>query len=123
MEHSLASALGAPKQPRGDKGSSVANSNRALIQTTMAVGVGVCRVTSTVLIIKIAKKFFGDKFFGDFLFLEWGSGVSPVSSVRPSSSVRGPKTRVRAKNQAESRKKMKRPTTAGAAGSAALNGP
>ena len=28
MEHPLASALGAPKQPRGDKGSSVTNSNR-----------------------------------------------------------------------------------------------
>ena len=50
MEHSLASALGASKQPRGDKGSSVTNSNRALIQTMMAVGVGVGRVLSTVLI-------------------------------------------------------------------------
>ena len=42
--------------------------------------------------------------FGDFLFLEWGSGVSPVSSsVRP--SVLSGKTRVCAKNHAESRKK------------------
>ena len=51
MEHSLASALGAPKQPRGDKGSSVTNSNRGLIQTMMAVGVGVGRALSTVLIL------------------------------------------------------------------------
>ena len=50
MEHPLASALGASKQPRDDKGSSVANSNRALIQTMMAVGVGVCKVISAVLI-------------------------------------------------------------------------
>ena len=51
MEHPLASALGASKQPRGDKASSVTNSNRGLIQTTMAVGVGVGRVLSTVVIL------------------------------------------------------------------------
>ena len=51
MEHPLASALGAPKQPRGDKGSSVTNSNRALIQTMMAVGAGVGRALRTVLIL------------------------------------------------------------------------
>ena len=51
MGHPLASALGATKQPRGEKGSSVANSNRALIQTMMAVGVGVGRALSTVLIL------------------------------------------------------------------------
>ena len=43
--------------------------------------------------IKIAKKRFSDKIFGDFLFLEWGSGGSPVSSSSLYVVVK-PKTRI-----------------------------
>ena len=61
--------------------------------------------------IKIAKKKFGDNFFGDFLFEERGSGGSPVSS----SVVKPKPERSESPKKAKSRKKMKRPTTAGAA--------